>query len=137
MKPKRTLHADVIGIAVLVAIAAVWLNARAPQERDLQPAVQVAQEEFGEAIGEDDGPVGGAMVGGEAVQDGGEGAPIDGAMIGGEAVQDGGEGAPIGGAMVGGEPVGEDDAPIGGSMVGGEAVQDGGEGAPVGDDTLY
>jgi hypothetical protein len=55
-----------------------------------------AQEEFGDPIGEDDAPIGGAMVGGEAA---GEGD------------------AAIGGAMVGGEAAGEDDAPIGGETL--------------------
>ena len=98
----------------------------------LAPAAS-AQEEFAEPIGEEDAPVGGetlygrdvgsapidgAVVGGEAVQEGGEGAPIDGAMIGGEAVQEGGEGAPIDGATLGGEPVQQGEgAPIDGEMV--------------------
>jgi hypothetical protein len=139
MRAKRSLHPDVIGLAVIAAVAATWLNARAPQGRDNRPAIQVAQEEFGEPIGEDDAPVGGPMVGGEAVQDGGEGEAVGGAMVGGEAVQDGDEGEPIGGPMVGGEAVqdGGEGEPIGGPMVGGEAVQDGGEGEPVGGDTLY
>jgi hypothetical protein len=139
MKPKRSLHADVIGIAVVVAIAALWTNARGYQERGVQPALQVAQEEFAEPIGEDDAPVDGPMVGGEAVQDGGEGEPVGGPMVGGEAVQDGDEGEPIDGPMIGGEAVqdGGEGEPIGGPMIGGEAVQDGGEGEPVGGDTLY
>jgi hypothetical protein len=109
-----------------VVLAAAWLS--------LVPAVH-AQEDFAEPIGEDDAPVGGDTLTGEDVGS----APIDGAVVGGEAVQDGGEGAPIDGAMIGGEAVqdGGEGEPVGGATLGGEAVDDGGEGAPVGGDTLY
>ena len=60
-----------------------------------------------QAIGEDDGPIGGPMVGGGDVGNG----PIGGPMVGGGDVGN----APIGGAVVDGAAVGqeEDDAAVG------------------------
>jgi hypothetical protein len=90
---------------VLAALLTAWL---------CLVSAAYAQEDFAEPIGEEDAPVGGATLYGEDVGS----APIDGAVVGGEAVQDGGEGAPVGGAVLGGEPVQEGEgAPVGGDTL--------------------
>jgi len=127
MKPSRMMRAEVVAIAVIAAVAAVGVG-----HRQVAPAaLQLAQEEYGAPIGEDDGPIGGATVYGYDVGS----APIGGAMVGG-APAGYGDGA-IGGAMVGGAPAGYGDGAIDGAAVGGEAVGQGGDDAPIGGDTLY
>src|SRR6185369_4716625 len=112
MKPKRTMHPEVVLLAVACAGAA-WLYqvAAEPTVRFSEP-VQLAQ--FGDAIGEGDQPIGGPMAYGEPVGNG----PIGGPMIYGDPVGNG----PIGGPSMNGDPVGN--APIGNAI--------GGDG-----DTLY
>ena len=121
------MRAEVVAIAVIAAVAAAGVR-----HRQVAPAVlQLAQEEYGSPIGEDDGPISGPTVYGYDVGS----APIGGAMVGG-APAGYGDGA-IGGAMVGGAPAGYGDGAIGGPTVGGEAVGQGGDDAPIGGDTLY
>ena len=113
MKPKRTLHPEVVLLAVACAGAA-WLYqvAAQPTVRRSEP-VQLAQE-FGDAIGEGDRPIGGPMAYGEPVGNG-----------------------PIGGPMMYGDPVGN--APIGGPSMYGAPVDSGSDGDAIGGDgdTLY
>jgi len=129
MKPKRTLHPEVVLLAVACAGAA-WLYqvAAEPTVRRSEP-VQLAQEVFGDAIGEGDQPIGGPMAYGQPVGNG----PIDGPMIYGDPVGN----APIGGPMMYGDPVGN--APIGGPSMYGAPVDSGSDGDAIGGDgdTLY
>ncbi len=87
----------------------------------------VASTVLAQPIGEDDGPIGGAMV---------DGNSIGNAPIGGEDVYGGPVGnAPIDGPMVGGEAMGN--APIGGAMVDGAAIGQEEDDAAVGNQPLY
>jgi hypothetical protein len=122
MKQHRTLHADAVVIAVIIAAAAAWLNAGRIARPDTP--VQVAQEEYGSPIGEYNGPIGGPTMYGEDVGNG----PIGGPTMYGEAVGNG----PIGGPSMYGEAVGN--GPIGGPSMYGAPV---GDDAPIGGDTLY
>lgn len=128
MKPNRTLRAEVVGTAVVIAVAAAWLSGARGERGEAPPAaLQLAQEVFANPIGEEDGPIGGPMTYGEPVG----AAPIGGPMVYGEPVGS----APIGGPMLYGEPVGS--APIGGPTLYGAPVGAGGDDAPIGGETLY
>src|SRR6185369_9263055 len=93
MKPKRTLHPEVVLLAVACAGAA-WLYqvAAEPTVRRSEP-VQLAQEVFGDAIGEGDQPIGGPMMYGDPVGN----APIGGPSMYGAPVDSGSDGDAIGG----------------------------------------
>jgi len=139
MKPTRTIFMEVFA-AVLISAAATSLSDTVFQASRTQPApVQLAQEDYAEPIGEEDGPVGGAMVGGGPVEEGQDAEPIGGAMVGGAPVEEGVEAQPIEGEMVDGAPVeeGQDAEPIGGAMVGGAPVEEGEDAEPIEGDTLY
>ncbi len=128
MKPNRTLRSEVAALAVVIGVAGAWASAAHLQKGAAPPAaLQLAQEDFANPIGEEDGPIGGPMVGGDDVGSG----PIGGPMVYGDDVGSG----PIGGPMISGEPVGS--APIGGPMLGGEPVGTGDDDAPIGGEPLY
>ena len=86
----------------------------------------VASTALAQPIG-DDGPIGGAMVGGDSMGS----APIGGADVYGDSVGN----APIDGPMVGGEAMGN--APIGGEMVDGAAMGQEEDDSAVGNQPLY
>jgi hypothetical protein len=105
------------GVRVLVAALVVTLAAPLAMAAGWGSGAEIRGD-----CQEDDGPIGGAPLGGGPVDDGpigGEavgGGPVGDAAIGGEAVGGGAVyDAPLDGAAVGGGPVG--DAPIGGAPV--------------------
>jgi hypothetical protein len=115
------MRVEVIAITAAIAVGAAWLHVARPA------AVQVAQEIYGNPVGEYDRPIGGPMMYGAPV----DSAPIGGPMLYGEPVGS----APIGGPMLYGGPV--DSAPIGSPMMYGAPVGEGGDGAPIGGAPLY
>jgi hypothetical protein len=126
MKPHSSLYSEIAGVAILVALVPVS-GGLLPGVNTRPAPIQLAQEVFGEPIGEEDGPIGGPTVYGQDVGS----PPVGGPMVYGEDVGS----APIGGPMVGGEPVGS--APIDGPMIDGAPVGTGGDDEPIGGDTLY
>jgi hypothetical protein len=89
-------------------------------------AVQVASAQLGgEAVGEDDAPIGGEPVYGAPAWD----PPVGGEPSYGEPVE---ENAPISGEAL--DPQAEWDPPVGGAPLSGEPVE---EDAPIGGEPLY
>ena len=119
------MHAEVIGLAAVVAAGGVWMNTGRVAAPDM--SVRIAQEVYGSQLGEYDRPIGGPMMYGEPVGS----APIGGPMMYGEPVGS----APVGGPTMYGEPVGSPS--IDSPMLYGAPVGSGGDGAPIGGDTLY
>jgi hypothetical protein len=96
---------------------------------DRDGPVQLAQEVYGGAVGEGDGPIGGPMAYGEPVGS----PPLNSPMLYGEPVGS----PPLQSPMLYGEPAGLGDGPIGGPMLYGAPVGSGGDNAPIGGAPLY
>jgi len=118
-----------IGVVALSFLLGFTSERHSKPASENNPVIQLAQEVYGGAVGEGDGPIGGPMAYGAPVGS----PPLNSPMLYGEPVGS----PPLQSPMLYGEPVGMGNGPIGGPMLYGAPVGSGGDNAPIGGAPLY
>jgi hypothetical protein len=122
-------------LRIPIGLVALSLLLGLASERHSKPAaetgrpMQLAQEIYGGAVGEGDGPIGGPMAYGAPVGS----PPLNSPMLYGEPVGS----PPLNSPMLYGEPAGMGAGPLNSPMLYGAPVGSGGDNAPIGGAPLY